>query len=64
MFSHFIDSFRDFFAASSTATMEVALADSRQDDGSLRFNERAFLRLPLHERDVYLRELNRETAMA
>lgn len=41
-------------------SLEVALAESRNDDGSLRFRESIFFRLPMHERDAYLRALRKD----
>lgn len=41
-------------------SLSVALAESRNDDGSLRFRESIFYRLPMHERDDYLRALRKD----
>lgn len=42
-------------------SLDVALAESRNDDGSLRFRESIFFRLPMHERDSYLRALHKDS---
>lgn len=42
-------------------SLDTALAESRNDDGSLRFRESIFYRLPMHERDGYLRALSKDS---